>query len=305
MQIKTKLIISFLAVALIGGLIGFIGFIGVNDVFIIFDEIADDTAPELLLLGKIDSLSHELQLEAISYVFLIQTSATDEDLHEEHDEFEKTNKELDEIITNLIKREEAEVDDELEEKEFLGHIVVIKKRLYDASLSFIEESEKDNNPQILVAMKNDLEQIEEDLHSIITHRLDLEKNELEKQDTIADELAVTTSNVIIITSIGGFVLALSLGIIMSDKISTPIKKLRDVAKIIDSGYLEINVNPQGDDEIKNLGESFNSMIIGLKKIKKLEEEKIKNEKINTLGNITSSLAHNLKNLNCYLPISLN
>jgi len=37
------------------------------------------------------------------------------------------------------------------------------------------------------------------------------------------------------------------------------------------------------------------MTLGLKKTRELEAEKLKNEKINALGNITSSLAHNLKN----------
>jgi len=294
-QIIIKLIFSFLAVAIVGGVIGYIGYIGVNDVFTIFDEIADDTAPELILLGEIESLSHELQLEAISYVLLIQSSATDDSIQEELEEFEKTNIELDEVIFELREHEEAEEEEEVEEMEFLEQVTVLKTRLYVISLALMEEANKNASSQIITVMKEDLEQVEEELHEVIKIRIDLEKEELERQDTIGDELASNTSNFIIIVSIVGIIFATSLGIFISKTILTPISKLRDAAEAVDEGNLEVNINPQGDNETKDLIKSFNSMTKGLKKARELEAEKLKNEKINALGNVTSSLAHNLKN----------
>jgi len=294
-QIRIKLIFSFLAVALVGGVIGYVGYIGVNDVFTIFDEIVDDTAPELILLGEIESLSRELQLEAISYVLLIQSSATDDSIQEELEEFEKTNIELDEVILELREHEEAEEEEEVEEMEFLEQVTVLKTRLYVTSLALMEEADKGISSQIIVTMKEDLEQIEEELHEVIKIRIDLEKEELERRDTIADELSSSTSDFVVIVSVIGIIFATSLGIFVSKTISTPIIKLRSAAEAVDMGNLEVNIKSQGDDETNDLIVSFNSMIKGLKKTKELEAEKLKNEKINALGNITSSLAHNLKN----------
>jgi len=291
-QIRTKLIFTFLAVASVGGVIGYVGYIGINDVFTIYDEIVDETAPELIFLGEIESLSHELQLEAISYVLLIQSSATDDSIQEELEEFKKTNIELDEVIFELREHEEVE---EVEEMEFLEQVTVLKTRLYVTSLALIEEVDKGVSSQIIITMKEDLEQIEEELHEVIKIRIDLEKEELERQDTIADELASDTSDFIVIVSVIGIIFATSLGIFVSKTISTPISKLRNAAEAVDMGNLEVNIKPQGDDETNDLIVSFNSMTKGLKKTKELEAEKLKNEKINALGNVTSSLAHNLKN----------
>jgi len=272
MKIQVKLIASFLVIALIGGLIGYVGFIGVHNVFTIFDKIADDTAPELILLGEIESRSQELQLEAISYVLLIQSSATNENIQEELEEFEKTNLELDKAILELKEHEEAEEEEEIEEKEFVEQVILLKARLYDLSLALIEEADKGVNPQIIVTMKENLEQVEEELDKVIKTRIELEKKELERQDTMANELTYNTSNFIIVVSIIGIIFATSLGIFVSKTISTPISRLRDAAKAVDSGNLEVRINSQGDDETKDLIESFNSMIHGLKKLENLKKK---------------------------------
>ncbi len=292
MQIRIKLIFSFLAVALVGGVIGYVGYIGVNDVFTIFDEIADDTAPELIFLGEIKSLSHELQLEAISYVLLIQSSATDDSIQEELEEFEKTNIELDEIIIKLTEHEEAEEEEELEEMEFLEQVTVLKTRLHVTSLAIMEEADKGASSQIIVTMKEDLEQVEEELLEVIKIRIDLEKEELESRDSIADQLSIDVSNFIIVVSASGVLFAVILGVIISRSISNPLEKLRNVTKEISLGNLDVRIKIKGNDEIAELFSDVNTMQDSLLRQK---EELIKNEKINALGNITSSLAHNLKN----------
>jgi len=295
MKLGAKFQISFLMISLIGGLIGYVGFSGVNDVFTIFDGIVDDTAPELILLGQIESLSRELQLEAVSYVLLTQASASDTSIHEELEEFEETNIELDKIILELREHEEAEEEEEPEEMEFLEQVIVSKAKLYDASLAIISGADKGVSSQIITIMKETLEQAEEELHEVIEIRIELEKAELERQDAIADELSFNTSNLIIIVSVIGVIFALSLGILLPKTILRPLSQLKDAAKLIDKGNFEVSIKPHGDDETKDLIKSFNSMARGLKKTRELELEKQKNEKISTLGNITSSLAHNLKN----------
>ncbi len=281
-----------MAVALVGGVIGYVGYIGVNDVFTIFDKIADDTAPELILLGEIESLSHELQLEAISYVLLIQSSATDDSIQEELEEFEKTNIELDEIIIKLTEHEEAEEEEELEEMEFLEQVTVLKTRLHVTSLAIMEEADKGASSQIIVTMKEDLEQVEEELLEVIKIRIDLEKEELESRDSIADQLSIDVSNFIIVVSASGVLFAVILGVIISRSISNPLEKLRNVTKEISLGNLDVRIKIKGNDEIAELFSDVNTMQDSLLRQK---EELIKNEKINALGNITSSLAHNLKN----------
>ena len=89
MKIIVKLFVTFFVLTIITGIIGFVGISSINQISDSFDIIAEETAPELIILGDISSLSHELQLEAISIV-LLESMFTDENiLQEEYDEYIK------------------------------------------------------------------------------------------------------------------------------------------------------------------------------------------------------------------------
>ena len=294
MQIKIKLISSFLVIAVIGGLIGYVGFIGINDVSNTFDVIAKDTVPELILLGEINTLSHEIQLEVVSYVLLVQLSVVDERLQEELDEYEEVSMKLSKVIAELEEHEEAEEEEEVEEKQFIVSMKESERRLHVAAITLIEKAHIVDQ-QTIITMKGDLELAELEIHELIETRIELEKEEFKIQDAITDKLSFTTSNFVITVGIIGFIFAISLGIFVSRTISMPISRLRDAAEAVNQGNFEVTINPHGDDETKDLIKSFNSMTVGLKRTRELEAEKLKNEKINALGTITSSLAHNLKN----------
>ncbi len=81
-------------------------------------------------------------------------------------------------------------------------------------------------------------------------------------------------------------------LVISKNITKPLIKLRDVANEIAKGNLNMRTKISGNDEISELSSDVNKMQDSLLQQK---QELIKNEKINALGSVTSSLAHNLKN----------
>ncbi|PBO86017.1 MAG: hypothetical protein COA77_00315 [Thaumarchaeota archaeon] len=268
MKINVKLITSFLGIVLIGGLTGYVAFTGINDVFIIFDIIADETTPELLLLGEIESLSHVLQLNAINYVLLVQSSATSQRSQEEIEEFNKTNLKLVGTIIELkkLEEEEGEKAEGLEEKdikeleeEFLQQIIGLKAKLQFASLTLIGEINGETDSPKILAMIDEIEIAQEELNEVIETRIEQEKQELERRNTLADEITSNASDFIVIVSLVGVIFVACLGIFVSKTISKPISKLQNATNEILNGNLSISLDIKGSDEMSSLSNSFNKM----------------------------------------------
>lgn len=72
------------------------------------------------------------------------------------------------------------------------------------------------------------------------------------------------------------ILVLLLTIYLSYSLSYPIRELEKVTQQAANNDLSVKITPQGDDEIAQLGKSFNKMI---RRIKKLMEQNIKEQKI--------------------------
>ncbi|MGQ0605770.1 MAG: sensor histidine kinase [Candidatus Nitrosotenuis sp.] len=108
---------------------------------------------------------------------------------------------------------------------------------------------------------------------------------------------ITIMMIAALTSMAGILGAL----FISNGISKPIRKLQQAAKNVESGNFEtINVM-HTSAEFTDLTNSFNSMIHSLKKTVALEaklaiaEERLKTEKLVTIGEIASRLAHDIRN----------
>jgi len=294
MKIRFKLFLGFGIITFLLIIVGYAGHYGVNQIFESFDVIADETAPELSILGEIDALSNKLQVEALGH-FTIQTDHNTPEALEEHEEFEKTNLRLDQKLDELrILQRVQDLPREEEDREgvLLDELLVAKAELYSISLKFIEISDSGYDPQTIFSLKEELEQAEEKMENIISQRINDEKNELERRDNIADQLSIDISNFVVSISIFGVILATVLGVITSGRIVKPIINLRNITKEIALGNFSIRTKVEGNDEISQLASDVNAMADSLSKQK---EELIKNERISALGHVTSRLAHNLKN----------
>ncbi len=89
--------------------------------------------------------------------------------------------------------------------------------------------------------------------------------------------------------------------VISNMITRPIIKLQKHTKNIMDGKLDETIKIKSSDEIGDLADAFNHMTHSLKKTIQLEKDlavanqKIKNEKLASIGLLASRLAHDLKN----------
>lgn len=94
-------------------------------------------------------------------------------------------------------------------------------------------------------------------------------------------------------------------LLISNRITSPIIKLRDFTNEIANGHLDTKINLEGNDELYELSRSFNTMVASIKKKIEIEKElsttkaELKNNKLTTIGNLAARMAHDLRN-----PLSL-
>lgn len=98
---------------------------------------------------------------------------------------------------------------------------------------------------------------------------------------------------LIIIAFAGSLLVIVLGYITAHKISKPITQLASLTKEIAHGKLDLTIETSyGASELRQLADSFNKMLEGLKKY---EENLVKTEKLATMGQMALGIAHEIRN----------
>ena len=96
-------------------------------------------------------------------------------------------------------------------------------------------------------------------------------------------------------------ISIVIGMYVSYSISNPISKLIDVTKEIAKGNLKTRVATSGSDEISQLGKDIDYMA---QELSKQQENLVKSERLSTIGQLASRLAHDLRNPLSVIEISL-
>jgi len=120
---------------------------------------------------------------------------------------------------------------------------------------------------------------------------------ISKHNTVLGDMKLTIISIQIIITVA----ALFSVFVISRQITRPLIKFIDATKNIADGALDTKINIRGSDELHELSESFNKMTGSLKKKVELEknlavaEQKIKDEKLTSIGFLASRLAHDIRN----------
>jgi signal transduction histidine kinase len=114
----------------------------------------------------------------------------------------------------------------------------------------------------------------------------------------------TQITIVLITVIISFI-GIFLVILVSDRITKPIRRLENSIISVNQGNYDVNLKHSGTNEIESLSQNFKKMIESIKKTIQLEKQlsvekqKLKSEKLSTIGELASRLAHDMRN-----PLSL-
>ena len=116
----------------------------------------------------------------------------------------------------------------------------------------------------------------------------------DKQAALAPLLQIQVT--IILSGVVVVMVAILASLIIANSISRPIQKLQLATKEIAKGNLAEKIEISGSDEIKDLALDINKMQISLKQA---QNNLIKNERFSAIGELSSRLAHDIRN-----PISI-
>ena len=104
----------------------------------------------------------------------------------------------------------------------------------------------------------------------------------------------------LIIFICGFVVAVWL----SSRYTRPIRRIVDSARAVASGDLDISLPIKEHDEIGDLKRSFNQMVKKLKEFRALEERWREIEHLSTIGDLSRSIAHEIRNPLNFISLSV-
>lgn len=104
----------------------------------------------------------------------------------------------------------------------------------------------------------------------------------------ARELRVTLLGV----ASAGVAMAFLLGLMLARRVTAPVDRLIEDAQRLGSGDLDRAIVPSHDDEIGHLAEGFDRMRVSLKKA---QDELIRAERLSVIGQMASSIVHDLSN----------
>jgi signal transduction histidine kinase len=90
--------------------------------------------------------------------------------------------------------------------------------------------------------------------------------------TEADTIIENFRNTVLVTVFVSVIAVLLLALFMAHRLIVPIKTLQSAANEIEKGNFEKQVSIKTDDELEELGDSFNTMSLGLKRLEELKNE---------------------------------
>ena len=292
MKIGVKLIIAFLAVAAVGGIIGYVGFIGTSEIFEKYEQISQKDSPKLLALGQIEASINRIGTEAVETAYFASFSVE----KEQEEEMEEAKKELKFWVEEFSKVAESE-----EEKEFVRIIKENELAYYAAALRIADAAKIGVDSDEFLNLVNDLEDKEDYFHVEISNAIEHVTNELHKQERIAEQLADDTTFLVLIVSMVGVSFAIILGILISHSIKKPLANLQKATVEVAQGNFDIKIDTKASDEIGDLAKTFAHMSESLHKSIELEkklavtQEKLKTDRMTTIGSLASSMAHDFTN----------
>jgi len=108
-------------------------------------------------------------------------------------------------------------------------------------------------------------------------------------------------NSLLLPSAVGAIVTIAIGIVITLFVSRPLEKLTRTYRQLSSGNFDTRAEPSKIYEIDILSKSYNDLTNSLKKLiqteKELAEErvKVKNERLTAIGELSASMAHDMKN----------
>jgi PAS domain S-box-containing protein len=267
MNVRYKLLISYLSVALLGVVAIFFGVKAIDDIEKGFDQVTNETIPVNNELNKLQKTINSIVLHTNEIVFL------------QHMKIEQTNnnslskKKTEELSKemNAWKSGKADYQNSLhryeelvlrffpEEREYFQKIKTSSQKIFYISEGLINSEKIHHFGDEVVSTQQELAQVNEQLNEVIEKALQHEEVELkERKGRLYATLYGYRQSIFTITFFG-LLLALTIPYFLSQSILKSIEKLKVAAVEIGKGNLNVRIQNTTKDELGILANTFDKM----------------------------------------------
>jgi methyl-accepting chemotaxis protein len=274
LNIATRLISAFVLVALLIGIVGYIGLTNSKDFSITGQNIYSQNLQPVALLVKITEGFHRSRVH-IRDIFL----------NNDPKEIEENRKRLQAIVetTNKANEEYLAYFSNAEERaafaEYKKYLVEYRE-IRDEMIRLIQVDRKKEAYDLLNGRGREVSQlVDENITKLVSI------NKTVSQEANAQNIAQLSkaTTLIILLILGGVLLALGFGYIISRSISKPIQELEIAAKRIAEGDFNIHLHSTTNDEIHSLYTSFETILKNLKSFADEQEEMLQQHNAGALS----------------------
>ena len=260
MSIRTRLTLGFAIPLILLLIIAATTLLTGSQVEQSFNEVQDDTVPELLALEELRFSSN--RIAAASNELILENLLGGEEEGEEGDDSE-----AEEIANNTAiyeaaletYRESVEEEAEGEELEILGEIETAGAELLAASAALVELSEEGASLEDIAEAREDFEAIEDNLADAVQAAVESEREELFEREADVVTTLDSARAVAVALAVVAVALAFGVALFLYQSIASPVSELKDTADQLRGGKLDVRSQIDSTDEIGDLATSFNAM----------------------------------------------
>jgi len=252
MQIKTKILLGFLSVAVLAPIVGTVAYIASSFVKQDFERVSKENLPTQASLKNIRIASLRIVSATNEYVFLSNqfrnmksSKVLDDALAEEVEEVTQEGfKQLDQALLDY--------ENFGNDPESLSTLKEVAAKLKALSLELISASENNLSLEKILAIKEEYEELEEEIIELVDKEISQSNESIKQlQIEVIQQLNISRFALLFGTA---FATAIFIGLSISSSISKQLNELSDSAKLISQGK-----SPITPDEIGQLNSSFQVM----------------------------------------------
>jgi methyl-accepting chemotaxis protein len=265
MKIAAKLLSSFIIVAIIAAVVGAVGIVSLKSADKSDTELYENmTVP----ISQLADINKEFQMIRVDIRNII-IETNDEKMKIIQDSINTRRTDMNSVS---LEYEKTILSDKMKElfKDYVG-----KRDNFDAQLDAVLTLAKANKNAEAVALMSATgtsgiasKELQESIDLLITTKIADAKTKVEGNTTATN--SATTLMLIVI--VAGVLIALALGIFLSNIISKPMKILAEAANKLAVGDVDVNVKSKTKDEIGKLMDSFAKMIANIKEQSEVAEK---------------------------------
>ena len=253
LDLRPKLLIAFVLIALMVGVTGAVGYFGVGAVdgeleSIVADDVAEaDAAMEM----KFSLESERLALHEV----VTGEMDSAEDFHSSANDFNKWRSQL--AARDDLPQEEQQLLDEMATE----HETAVSNG--EEVIAAVEAGNIEEANQKLDQIDSNYQEVEEDTTTFEEEA----SSKMEASIAAADDTANQSRLLIIGISIAAFVAAIVIGLFIARRITTPVKQLSEASVAMSKGDLTTNIDDHiEDDELGRMSAAFSDMQANLRAV---------------------------------------